>query len=271
MCGIVGYIGKRSGVPVVLKGLEALEYRGYDSAGIATIDGKDSKLVRQVGRVEGLVKAANRQRLLAPLAIGHTRWATHGSPTIQNAHPHTNQAKTIFVVHNGIIENYTDIKARLQKEGYKFATETDTEVIPHLIDYYKKKLGSFEAAFKATLKDLRGAYAVAAISTCEPDTIMAARLSSPLVIGVGKSEHILASDPTALMEHTKRVIYLDDYDVATIKAGKLAIHNLKRGKSVNHKAELLDFDNEQAQLGDYPHFMLKEIYEAPATIRLKIW
>jgi glucosamine--fructose-6-phosphate aminotransferase (isomerizing) len=268
MCGIVGFVGKRSGVPVVLRGLEALEYRGYDSAGLAIIEGQSSKLVKKVGRVTGLVEAAEKKtKLAAPLAIGHTRWATHGAPSTLNAHPHTNTEKTIFVVHNGIIENYVDIRDRLQKEGYKFASQTDTEVVPHLIDYYQKQLGSFEAAFRAALKDLRGAYAIAAISTDDPDTIMAARLSSPLVIGVGKKEHILASDPTAIMQHTKKVIYLDDYDVATIRANKLSIHNLKRGKQVEPKAELLDFDNEQAQLGDYPHFMLKEIYEAPATIR----
>lgn len=267
MCGIVGYIGKKSGIPIVLDGLQALEYRGYDSAGIAVIDGTGGKTVKRVGRVESLVSASAKARLSAPLVIGHTRWATHGSPTIQNAHPHSNQSQTIFVVHNGIIENYEDIRERLQARGYTFVSETDTEVIPHLIEFYARRAKSFEDAFKAALKDLRGAYAIAAVSAAEPDTLMAARLSSPLVIGVGENEHILASDSTAIMEHTKKVIYLDDYDVATITPGKLTVHNLKQAKQSKPKIELLDFNNEQARLGDYPHFMLKEIFEAPATIR----
>jgi len=267
MCGIVGYIGQKSGVPVVLEGLQALEYRGYDSAGIAVVDKSQGRLVKQVGRVEGLVEAATNAHLKAPLAIGHTRWATHGSPTLNNAHPHSNQAQTIFVVHNGIIENYVEIRERLQGLGYSFVSETDTEVVPHLIDYYMQQLKSFEAGFRAALNDLKGAYAIAAICNQNPDTLLAARLSSPLVIGVGDGEHILASDPTALMQHTKKVIYLDDYDVATITSQSLTIHNLLKGKPAKPKIELLDFDNEQARLGDYPHFMLKEIFEAPATIR----
>ncbi len=267
MCGIVGYVGKRQAAPVVLEGLTALEYRGYDSAGIAAIDNRNGQLIKQVGRVDGLVNAVNEQTVHASLAIGHTRWATHGSPTLLNAHPHTNSDQTIFVVHNGIIENYTEIKARLQSKGYVFVSETDTEVIPHLIDFYVKKGEVFEKAFKSALGDLRGAYAITAVTTSHPDKLFAARLSSPLVIGVGKDEHILASDPTALMMHTKKVIYLDDYDVAVMTAKKVEIHNLKHGRPSEHKAELLDFDTEKASLGDYPHFMLKEIFEAPATIR----
>jgi len=201
------------------------------------------------------------------LAIGHTRWATHGVPSMFNAHPHTNTAKTIFVVHNGIIENYVQLRDRLQALGYQFVSETDTEVIPHLIDYYSQRLPSFTAALKAALADLRGAYAIAVITTIRPSTLYAARLSSPLVIGVGDGEHYLASDPAAIMEHTKQVLYLDDFDLATITADKVSVHNLKRDKPIEHTVELLDFDNERAQLGDYAHFMLKEIHEAPATIR----
>lgn len=267
MCGIVGYIGKRPAVPVVMQGLQALEYRGYDSAGIAVIDGSDHKLIKQVGRVEGLLEAVSNQKLEANLAIGHTRWATHGSPTIFNAHPHSNTDQTIFVAHNGIIENYSDIKNKLISKGYSFVSETDTEVIPHLIDYYLRSDSSFEQAFKHALSDLQGAYAIAAVYADEPDKLYAARLSSPLVIGVGKNEHLLASDPTALMEHTKKVIFLNDYDVAVISGQNLAIHNLKKGESTEPKAELLDYDNQQALLGDFPNFMLKEIFEAPATIR----
>jgi glutamine---fructose-6-phosphate transaminase (isomerizing) len=267
MCGIVGYIGKRPAAPIVLDGLVALEYRGYDSAGLVTIEKSSCKLIKQVGRVEGLVKSVEQQNLTAGLAIGHTRWATHGAPTKLNAHPHSNKDQTIFVVHNGIIENYTVIKARLQDAGYRFVSETDTEVIPHLIDYYVKKGATFYEAFKSALQDLRGAYAITAVSVNEPDTIFAARLSSPLVIGVGNGEHLLASDPTALMMHTKKVIYLDDYDVAVITSKKVSVHNLKKGRPAEHKTELLDYDSEQAQLGDFSHFMLKEIFEAPATIR----
>jgi glutamine---fructose-6-phosphate transaminase (isomerizing) len=268
MCGIVGYIGIRPAAPIILGGLQALEYRGYDSAGIALINHDQGVLTKQVGRVEGLRKAVEEQDASAAmLAIGHTRWATHGTPSLLNAHPHTNTAGTIFVVHNGIIENYTELRAKLQSEGYQFVSETDTEVIPHLIDYYLKQEGSFEQAFKVALDDLQGAYAIAAISTSEPDTLYAARLSSPLVIGVGTDEYILASDPTALMEHTKKVIYLEDYDVAVIRQDDVSIHNLKRGRPIEPKAELLDYDTEEALLGDFPNFMLKEIYEAPATIR----
>jgi glutamine---fructose-6-phosphate transaminase (isomerizing) len=270
MCGIVGYIGKKSGVDVVLAGLEALEYRGYDSAGIALIADGQNTVVKQAGRVSGLIQNVEGRHLDSGLVIGHTRWATHGAPTITNAHPQTNNDQSISVVHNGIIENFAELRERLQAEGYTFVSETDTEVIPNLIDYYAKQLPSFEAAFKAALNDVRGAYAIAAVTADEPDTLYAARLSSPLVIGVGQGEHILASDPAAIMEYTKKVIYLDDYDVAVIKGGKAVIHNLKDNSRPAPQAELLDYDREQTALGDFPNFMLKEIFEAPATIRSAI-
>lgn len=267
MCGIVGYIGNKPGKDIVLKGLEALEYRGYDSAGIALIDDGEAKVFKQVGRVSGLVNEVSDQDLKARLVMGHTRWATHGGVTLQNAHPQANNDHTIFVVHNGIIENFAEIRDKLQAEGYEFESQTDTEVIPNLIDYYCKQLPSFEDAFKAALTDVRGAYSIVAISTKEPETLYAARLSSPLVIGVGEGEHILASDPSAIMDHTKKVIYLEDYDIAVITAGKARVQNLKEEKLAEPEAELLDFDNEKADLGDFPNFMLKEIFEAPATIK----
>ncbi len=266
MCGIVGYIGTRSAPAVVIKGLRSLEYRGYDSAGLAVVDNGNSKLFKQVGRVEKLAHSLVKQKLSAPLAIGHTRWATHGTPTTTNAHPHCNTAQTIFVVHNGIIENYAQLKSQLAAKGYQFLSETDTEVIPHLIDYYFQTDKSFELALMHALSDLRGAYAIAVVHTNEPDRMYAARLSSPLVIGVGKNERLLASDPTALMEHTKKVIFLNDYDVAVISNKKVAIHNLKKGEPAKPKVELLDYDNQQASLGKNPNFMYKEIFEAPATI-----
>ena len=267
MCGIVGYIGSKPGKDIVLKGLEALEYRGYDSAGITLVDDSGSKVFKQVGRVSGLIKEVAGQDLKAHLVMGHTRWATHGGVTVQNAHPQANNDQTIFVVHNGIIENFAEIRQQLETEGYHFGSQTDTEVVPNLIDYYLKQLPSFEDAFKAALNDVRGAYSIVAVTTKEPETLYAARLSSPLVIGVGKGEHILASDPSAIMEHTKKVIYLEDYDVAVITKDKVNIHNLKQGKQTEPEAELLDFDNERAVLGDFPNFMLKEIFEAPATIK----
>ncbi|HEY5152494.1 MAG TPA: glutamine--fructose-6-phosphate transaminase (isomerizing) [Candidatus Saccharimonadales bacterium] len=270
MCGIVGYIGNKSGVDVVLSGLEALEYRGYDSAGIAVVNDGRSEVIKQVGRVSGLIEAVKGQGLEADLVIGHTRWATHGAPTITNAHPQTNNGGTISVVHNGIIENFAELRERLEAEGYSFGSQTDTEVVPNLIDFYSKQLPSFAAAFEAALSDVQGAYAIAAVTTNEPDTLYAARLSSPLVIGVGQGEHILASDPAAIMEHTKKVIYLEDYDVAVITGDRADIHNLKDDKRPTPEAELLDYDNEQAVLGNFPNFMLKEIFEAPATVRSAI-
>ena len=267
MCGIVGYIGNKSGTDIVLAGLEALEYRGYDSAGIAGITDGHNTVIKQTGRVSGLIQAVQEQQLEAPLVIGHTRWATHGAPTITNAHPQTNNAQTISVVHNGIIENFAEIRERLKTEGYQFTSDTDTEVIPNLIDYYLKQLPSFEAAFKAALNDVRGAYSIVAVSSGEPDTMYAARLSSPLVIGIGEHENFLASDPSALMEHTKKVIYLEDYDIAVITRDDVKVQNLKKDTTVQPTIELLDYDNEEALLGDYPNFMLKEIFEAPATIR----
>jgi glucosamine--fructose-6-phosphate aminotransferase (isomerizing) len=267
MCGIVGYIGKRQAVPIVLAGLEALEYRGYDSAGVVAIEAGNGRLSKQVGRVRSLKDNLENQNFDSLLAIGHTRWATHGTPTTLNAHPQTNTDQTIFVVHNGIIENYMDLKAKLKDAGYAFVSDTDTEVIPHLIDYYEKKLGSIDAAFKAAISDLKGAYAIAAVSSHAPDTLYGARLSSPLVVGVGEDEYILASDANALMAHTKKVIYLEDYDVAIIKTGTISIHNLQHEYATAPQTELLDYDNEEAKLGDFPNFMLKEIFEAPETIR----
>jgi glucosamine--fructose-6-phosphate aminotransferase (isomerizing) len=267
MCGIVGYIGQKSGTKVVLDGLEALEYRGYDSAGIALVDGDHSQVFKQIGRVDGLIKEVEQANPEAPLVIGHTRWATHGGVTIQNAHPQTNNDQSIFVVHNGIIENFSEIRHKLKAEGYHFESETDTEVIPNLIDFYLKQLPSFEAAFKAALKDVRGAYSIVAISRHEPDRLYAARLSSPLVIGVGEGENFLASDPSAIMEHTKKVIYLEDYDIAVISRDKVDVQSLKDDHKVEPKVELLDYDNEKALLGDFPTFMLKEIFETPGAIR----
>ncbi|HSW85291.1 MAG TPA: glutamine--fructose-6-phosphate transaminase (isomerizing) [Candidatus Saccharimonadales bacterium] len=267
MCGIVGYVGVKPGKNLVLKGLEALEYRGYDSAGIAIVDQEQAKIFKKVGRVNGLIDTVSGQDFDSSLVIGHTRWATHGGVTEQNAHPQANNAKSIFVVHNGIIENFAEIRTKLESAGYHFDSQTDTEVFPNLIDYYLKKLPSFESAFKAALNDVRGAYSIVAASTDLPETLFAARLSSPLVIGVGEHENFLASDPSAIMEHTKKVIYLEDYDFAVITKDNVDVHNLKDAKHTKPEVELLDFDSQESLLGDYPNFMLKEIFEAPATIK----
>jgi glucosamine--fructose-6-phosphate aminotransferase (isomerizing) len=267
MCGIVGYIGNNSGTEIVLKGLEALEYRGYDSAGIALVNGEKSEVFKQVGRVSGLINTVEQSKPEAPLVIGHTRWATHGGVTIENAHPQYNSDQTIFAVHNGIIENFLELRERLKNEGYTFSSQTDTEVVPNLIDYYLKQLNSFEAAFEAALNDVRGAYSIVAISTKQPDTLYAARLSSPLIIGIGDNENFLASDPSAIMAHTKKVMYLEDYDVAVLTTSEVKVRNLKEEKKPKPKVELLDYDNPESLLGDFPNFMMKEIFETPAAIK----
>ncbi|HET7673634.1 MAG TPA: glutamine--fructose-6-phosphate transaminase (isomerizing) [Candidatus Saccharimonadales bacterium] len=306
MCGIVGYIGsKNSATDFVVGGLRALEYRGYDSAGMAAIE--DNKLIylKNAGRVNNLAKLVNengfapypestqqaesaegvglngaqskkpgRIKLKLPTrsskfscGIGHTRWATHGSPTRKNAHPHTDSAQKIFVVCNGIIENYQELKEDLQKQGYVFVSETDTEVIPHLIDSYLKKGGDFFSAFKTAISKLRGAYAITALYSETPDTLYAARLSSPIVIGVGNGEHFIASDPSALINNTKRVIFLSDYDVARISSNNAHIESLNGARAAAKKEVVeLDYEAEESHLGKFPHFMLKEIHEAPATL-----
>ena len=269
MCGIVGYIGPKPAQDVVLGGLKALEYRGYDSAGLAALAGKSTvKLLKTVGRVQALqdlVETSDHGK--SDCAIGHTRWATHGEPSNVNAHPHANAAGTIFVVHNGIIENYQEIKSRLKAKGYAFVSATDTEVVPHLIDYYLAEGLPFEAAFKAAIRDLRGAYAIAAISTIEPEKLFAAKLGSPMVLGVGDHEMLLASDPNALIEHTKRVVYIEDNEVLVVGRDAYKLENLQDGQPVTRKIELLEGDAGTVSLGSYPHFMLKEIFEAPATIK----
>jgi len=268
MCGIVGYIGKQpKAVDVVLDGLSSLEYRGYDSAGIAYMDDGKITLDKQVGRVQALRDSLGGDKKSAA-AIGHTRWATHGTPTTANAHPHFNADGTIMAVHNGIIENYAELKSHLQKQGYTFVSETDTEVIPHLIDFYRRSTKSFEAAFEEALNQLRGAYAVAVMTAEEPNVLYAARLSSPLVLGVGKDLCVVASDPSAIQEHTKDVVYVNDYEfVRAHRDGTYKIKDFKNAKLIERAAETLDYDAAKASKGDYAHFMLKEIHEAPQTLR----
>ena len=269
MCGIVGYIGKSSAVTPVLEGLKSLEYRGYDSAGITLLSPTGPQTIKQVGMVAALESKVTGTVHGDPhTAIGHTRWATHGTPTTLNAHPHYNQSNSVFAVHNGIIENYQELKQQLQAKGYEFVSETDTEVIPHLIDYYLKQGKAPLQSFILAVRELKGAYAIGTLFADHPDAMYVARLSSPLVIGVGKDEFYVASDATAIMDHTKKVIYLEDYDIAEIsREGGVKIQHIDKGGSVERLTEDLEFDVDKSVLGDYAHYMLKEIYEGPATIR----
>jgi glucosamine--fructose-6-phosphate aminotransferase (isomerizing) len=274
MCGIVGYVGEKShAIKIVVEGLRTLEYRGYDSAGVAYVPKSQKTLavVKQTGRVDALVRELGEPLPLSEMAIGHTRWATHGKPTVTNAHPHFNTAKTIMAVHNGIIENYADLRAHLQKKGYIFASETDTEVVPHLIDFYFRENGEkdFAGAVQEALLQLRGAYGLLVMSTHAPGKLFAARLGSPLVLGVvAKGSYIVASDPAALLAHTKDVVYLNDHEYVEINlGGGYTIFDFENATAVERTIETLSYDAAEASLGEYPHFMLKEIYEAPQTIR----
>jgi glucosamine--fructose-6-phosphate aminotransferase (isomerizing) len=270
MCGIVGYIGQENkAVDIVISGLQTLEYRGYDSAGIAYLESGKLVARKYVGRVQTLVTAVGKTVPRSNTALGHTRWATHGTPTLANAHPHFNQAKTIMVAHNGIIENYEQLRGTLRKHGYHFESETDTEVIPHLLDYYASRSKNFAEAFAKTLQQLRGAYGLLVMTSLDPDNLYAARLGSPLVLGLTENgTSIIASDPAALIMHTKKVVYLNDYEyLIAHRDGSYLLHDFKHDKVITRESETLDYDATEALMGDYPHFMLKEIFEVPQTIR----
>jgi len=267
MCGIVGYIGPKQAQDFLLQGLATLEYRGYDSTGVVVIDNGVAQLLKSIGRVDSVAAELAEKPFKGGYGIGHTRWATHGAPLERNAHPHSDNAKQFFVVHNGIIENYQDIKAALQKHGVTFHSDTDTEVIPQLLAHEYARLKNVEKAFLSTLKQLRGAYSIVMVTPLVADTIFAARLSSPLVIGIGKGENYIASDPTPIMEHTKKVIFLNDYEAAIIDAKDVRIVRIKDGTHASRDPEELDYDPESASLGDFPDFMTKEIHEAPQTVR----
>jgi len=266
MCGIVGYIGKEEALPVLINGLKALEYRGYDSAGVAILVDGEIKVKKSVGQVKVLEKDLEHEKFLGHLGIGHTRWATHGAPTESNAHPHTDCSGRISVVHNGIIENYKELKKYLETAGHKFTSETDTEVVPHLIENFLKQGNNFDTALIDTLKMVKGAYALAIIDRDNPETLYATKLSSPLVVGAGVGENFLASDPSALIGKTKKVIYLKDGEIAKINSRDIRVINLEKEVSPFEIIQL-EWNLEQAQKGDYPHFMLKEIFEGPEVVR----
>ncbi|MRR09328.1 glutamine--fructose-6-phosphate transaminase (isomerizing) [bacterium] len=266
MCGIVGYIGPRNAVPILMEGLSRLEYRGYDSAGIAVI--KDGRLVieKKAGKVADLRSHLASVDVAAGLGIGHTRWATHGEPTDANAHPHWDCDRQIAIIHNGIIENFATLKKKLEADGHVIRTDTDTEVLVHLIeDWYKKKHDLFTAV-RLALHEVEGTFGILAVSPREPDRIIAARRGSPLVLGLGDGENFVASDAAALVEHTRQVVYLNDDEMAIITAGGYETKTI-HGQEVDKEVEEITFSLEQIERGGYPHFMLKEIHEQPSSLR----
>jgi len=266
MCGIVGYIGPKKVVPVIIEGLRKLEYRGYDSAGIAVVTSAGKMDIRRApGKLRNLEEAILKAPLEGTYGIGHTRWATHGRPTEENAHPHRDCTGQYVVVHNGIIENYLELKEKLQKEGHKFVTETDTEIVAHLVEKYAKDL-SFEEAVRHTLKDLRGIYSLVFLSAKDPQKLIAARIGPPSVIGLGDGEYFVASDIPALLEHTREIFFLADGDMAILTRDGVRVTDLD-GKPVNRPSHHVAWDPIMAEKGGYKHFMQKEIFEQPRAVR----
>jgi len=263
MCGIIGYIGKREAAPILLAGLKRMEYRGYDSAGLAILNHGKISIHKQVGKIAELEKSLNGQLPTGTLGIGHTRWATHGVPSQVNAHPHIDTEGHIALIHNGIIENYAALRQRLQSRGHKFRTETDTETLAHLIaDAYR---GDLMQAVQIALAQVKGTYGIAVICDREPDCIVAARLGSPLIVGVGEDENFVASDLAAMVEYTRSAIYLDDGEVALITRDNVQ-HRTLANREVMKEIEEVTLDLEQIEKGGYDHFMLKEIMEQPRTL-----
>ena len=271
MCGIVGYVGKKSVVPVIIEGLRRLEYRGYDSAGIAVSGNGDGLQIRRAeGKLRNLEEVIRLKPLHGTYGIGHTRWATHGRPTEENAHPHRDCTGRIVVVHNGIIENYVALKKKLIEEGHKFTTETDTEVIAHLVEkYFAKDNGtrpSLQEAVRKTVRELTGVFALGVISADAPNTIVAARNGPPAVIGLGKDEFFVASDVPAILYHTRDLFFLADGDLAVITPQGVKITDFA-GKPLERKVQHVTWDPIMAEKGGFKHFMLKEIYEQPRAVR----
>lgn len=264
MCGIVGYIGEKQAPHILLDGLRKLEYRGYDSAGIVTINENRLQLIKAEGKVDILESRLLKENPRGTVGIGHTRWATHGKPSDENSHPHLSNDCKVAVVHNGIIENYMDIKEELVAEGYKFYSETDTEVIVHLIKKYMD--GSFEEAFLKTVERLNGSYAVCAVAAAEPDKILCARKDSPLVVGLGSGENFIASDIPAILRYTKNCYILEDGEFAVITREKVVVKDSK-GNLIEKKLQEITWNSEAAEKGGYEHFMLKEINEQPEVFK----
>ena len=264
MCGIVGYLGSRDVVEVLINGLSKLEYRGYDSAGIAVLEHGQLEIVKAKGKLKNLVEKLKDTTLDSHLGIGHTRWATHGAPSDTNSHPHNSNNNRISVVHNGIIENYTEIRDMLIKEGYSFYSDTDTEVIPNLIDFLNE--GDLLLAVRKAAKKLKGSYSLGVISMDEPDRIVATRKDSPLIIGIGEDEYFIASDVPAILNYTREIIYLNDNEFAVLENKKLTFY-ANDGLEIFHEPCMITWNAESAEKGGYEHFTLKEIYEQPKALR----
>ncbi|HMY63071.1 MAG TPA: glutamine--fructose-6-phosphate transaminase (isomerizing) [Bacteroidia bacterium] len=265
MCGIVAYIGNRQAYPIVIKGLQRLEYRGYDSAGVALLNGELS-VYKKAGKVADLAAYVSDKNLVGQVGMGHTRWATHGEPNDRNAHPHYSESKDLAIIHNGIIENYAAIKQELINSGHTFKSDTDTEVLIHLIEEIKHKTHvATEEAVRLALGEVIGAYAIVVLSKNEPNKMIAARKGSPIVVGIGKDEFFIASDATPIVEYTKNVAYLNDGEVATIDNGKLTVKTIDNETKIPFVQEL-ELKLEAIEKGGYDHFMMKEIYEQPRSI-----
>ncbi|NLB21530.1 MAG: glutamine--fructose-6-phosphate transaminase (isomerizing), partial [Clostridium sp.] len=264
MCGIVGYLGSRNVVNVLVGGLSRLEYRGYDSAGISLIEDGFVTCIKAKGRLFNLEEKLMNNTLSSRLGIGHTRWATHGAPSDENSHPHNSNNGKISVVHNGIIENYMELREKLKEQGYLFYSDTVTEVIPNLIDFYNE--GDLLSAIRKTIKDLKGSYALGIISTENPNQIVAIRKDSPLVIGLGENESFIASDVPAILSYTKEIIYLDDGELAVLSGETVTIYNVQ-GNNIEKESTLITWTAESAEKGGYDHFTLKEINEQPKALR----
>ncbi|PYS21711.1 MAG: glutamine--fructose-6-phosphate transaminase (isomerizing) [Acidobacteria bacterium] len=267
MCGIVGYVGNKQVVPLIIDGLRKLEYRGYDSAGIAVVDENHHlEIERAEGKLRNLEEALRKHPLDGTYGVGHTRWATHGRPTEENAHPHRDCTGRVVVVHNGIIENYLQLKDELRKKDHEFVTETDTEIIAHLIEEHLKHGNSFEQAVRATVNELRGIFALSMLSADEPDTIISARLGPPVVIGIGDGEFFVASDVPAILEHTRDVFFLGDGEIAVMTKEGVRVTDFTGNPVMPHR-QRITWDPIQAEKGGFKHFMLKEIYEQPRAVR----
>jgi glucosamine--fructose-6-phosphate aminotransferase (isomerizing) len=265
MCGIVGYIGNKEAQPILLDGLKRLEYRGYDSAGMAILKNGSLKVLKQVGKIAALENDLENSPLKGKLGIAHTRWATHGEPTQNNAHPHSDGSGNIVLVHNGIIENYTALKKMLSEKGHIFKTETDTEILAHLIEEFYQNGTSFEEAFRSALNEVDGTYGIALVTRHESEKIYCARKGSPLVVGVGNKEYFVASDASAIIAHTRNCFYLEDGEIAIISREGVVTKTIEN-KLVTKRVEKISYDLERIEKAGYPHFMIKEIYEQPNTV-----
>jgi glucosamine--fructose-6-phosphate aminotransferase (isomerizing) len=265
MCGIVGYVGKQSALPILLEGLKRMEYRGYDSAGIAVLNHGTLFIKKNVGKVTALETSLKGADTSANIGIGHTRWATHGVPNEINAHPHVDCNSKIALIHNGVIENFTSLRTMLESQGHKFRSDTDTEVLVHLIEEFYKTSYDMEFALKRALSKVSGTYGIIVLSEYEPEKLFVARKGSPLVIGYGENEMLAASDASALVQHTRKVNYLEDGEIAILTSSSAVIKTLD-DVEVERDAEELTFDLEEIEKGGFAHFMLKEIYEQPVTI-----